>query len=258
MSVKKRWHGIFLTIHGIGFALACLLAAYFLSTQKAWTLSGPLLLFLGLLTLINAPFDWLSLGLTRALLRRGLERQGWWPYFYSFVDIAFATIIIALLAMAMVIGVQAFNELAVLGSGDPTTAVLPLAPLFNGIAANPSEPEYWWIYALLLSTMIPSLVNLAIGGASLARGVPGIAGGLLTYLPASRAPTTANRAGIATVLTGQVFLGALLGLAAQVFLFWVVILYLMPKVGLGLLDIARATAELDLPARIGHLATAIF
>jgi hypothetical protein len=29
--------------------------------------------------LLNAPFDWASLGLTRALLRRGLELGGWWP-----------------------------------------------------------------------------------------------------------------------------------------------------------------------------------
>jgi hypothetical protein len=35
--------------------------------------------------------------------------------------------------------------------------------LFDGIAAHLSAPEYWWLYALLLSTMIPSLVNLIIG-----------------------------------------------------------------------------------------------
>jgi hypothetical protein len=28
-----------------------------------------------------------------------------------------------------------------------------------------NTPEYWWIYALLLSTMILSLINLVIGGA---------------------------------------------------------------------------------------------
>ena len=43
------------------------------------------------------------------------------------------------------------------GGGKP---VLPLDALFNGIAAYPTAPEYWWLYALLLSTMIPSLVNL--------------------------------------------------------------------------------------------------
>jgi hypothetical protein len=40
--------------------------------------ANPMLLFLGLLTLLNAPFVWVSLGLTRALLRWGLELGGWW------------------------------------------------------------------------------------------------------------------------------------------------------------------------------------
>ena len=247
-----------MTVHSLSFASLCLSAAYFLSQQDVWIAVGSLLLFLGLLTLINAPFDWVSLGLTRALLRRGLERQGWWPYVYSFFDIAFATVIIVLLVVAMVIGVQAFDELAVLGSGDPVKVVLSLHALFEGIAAKPAEPEYWWVYALLLSTMIPSLVNLAIGGASLARGVPGVPALLLKFMPADRAPTAANRGWIATVLTGQVFFGAFLGVAAQVLLIWGIGYYLMPKVGLSLLDIARATADFDLPTKIGHLAVSLF
>ena len=42
----------------------------------------------------------------------------------------------------------------------------PLAPKppSQFITGHPSAPEYWWLYALLLSTMIPSLVNLVIGG----------------------------------------------------------------------------------------------
>jgi hypothetical protein len=46
-------------------------------------------------------------------------------------------------------------------------AVLPLTPLFNGIATHPWAPEFWWVHVLLLSTMIPSLINLAIGGTAL-------------------------------------------------------------------------------------------
>jgi hypothetical protein len=122
----------------------------------------------GLLTLLNAPFDWASLGLTRALLRRGLELGGWWPYLLALVDACLAAII-ACLALVMVIGVQAFDELAGHDAGKP---FLPLAPLFDGIAKTPAAPEYWWAYALLLSSMIPSLVNLAIGGMALTRGIP--------------------------------------------------------------------------------------
>jgi hypothetical protein len=36
-------------------------------------------------------------------------------------------------------------------------ATLPFERLFEGIAAI---PEYWWLFALLLSIMISSLVNL--------------------------------------------------------------------------------------------------
>jgi hypothetical protein len=62
------------------------------------------------------------------------------------VDACLAGVIIALLALTMVIGVQAFDELAVHGGGKP---VLPLDTLFDGIANNPAAPEYWWAYALL-------------------------------------------------------------------------------------------------------------
>lgn len=230
-STANRWQGLFLSMHGVVFTIGCLAAAYFFSSSIWWFYTGSLLLFLSLFAVVNAPFDWLSLGLTRALLRRGLERQGWWPYLYSFVDTAFAGFIIAALALAMVIGVQAFDELAV--RGKKSSAVLPLDTLFSGLATNPSAPEYWWVYALLLSTMVPSLVNLAIGGASLVRGVPGVPTLLLKFMPANRAPTAANRAWIATVLTAQVFLGAFLGLAAQFVLIWVIMLHALPMVGLG-------------------------
>jgi hypothetical protein len=96
------------------------------------------------------------------------------------VDAGLAALIIAALALTMVIGVQAFDALAVHGGGAP---VLPLDTLFKGIAAKPTAPEYWWLYAFLLSTMIPSLVNLVIGGTSLVRGLPGVPSLLLRYIP---------------------------------------------------------------------------
>src|SRR6202047_802511 len=133
--------------------LVCFGATQLLAPLEVWPLFAPNLLFLGLLTLFNTPFDWASLGLTRALLRRGLELGGWWPYALALVDAGLAAVIIAALALTMVVGVQAFDALAVHGGGSP---VLPLEPLFNGIAAHPSAPEYLWLYALLFSTMIPS------------------------------------------------------------------------------------------------------
>jgi hypothetical protein len=62
-----------------------------------------------------------------------------------------------------------------------------------------------------------------------------------------------DRAWIATVLTAQIATGAALGIAAQVFLVWVMIGHVMPLFGPELLGIARDVAAFNLPARLGHL-----
>lgn len=230
----------------------CLALAGLLSPTQGWNVAGPLLLFLGLLALLNAPFDWASLGLTRALLRRGLELGGWWPPALALADAALAGVIIVCLALAMVIGVQAFDELAV-HSGGERAGVLPLDALFDGIEKNPAAPEYWWVYALLVSTMIPSLVNLAIGGMALTRGIPWLSRLLLHWTPEDRDAPDYKRPLAALALTGQVFLGAFLGVVAQVFLAWGFIFHLMPAIGLEILDTARAVAALDLPMQAARL-----
>jgi hypothetical protein len=250
VAVKHRWHGVFLSLFLPVMISECLGLAVELSSLKSWEVIGPFLLFLGLLTLLNAPFDWASLGLTRALLRRGLELGGWWPYLLALVDAALAGVIIALLALTMVVGVQAFDELAVHGGGKP---VLPLDTVFDGIAKNPAAPEYWWAYALLLSSMIPSLINLAIGGMAFTRGIPWLARLILNWIPEGKAVPEYKRQPAAIGLTVQMFAGAGLGIAAQAFLAWGLIFHLMPWIGLDVLDMARAVAAFDLPARVAKL-----
>ena len=108
--------------------------------------------------------------------------------------------------------------------------------------------------ALLFSTMIPSLLNLMIGGASLFRGIPGLAALLLRVIPADKAAMPKfDRLWLALVLTCQVFAGAFLGIAAQAFLAFGVISYILPWLGLGLLDTAREVAAFDLPTRLLRL-----
>jgi hypothetical protein len=250
VAMKHRWYGIFLALLLPAMIGTCLGASYLLSSLESWGTAGPALLFLGLLTLINAPFDWASLGLTRALLRRGLELGGWWPYALAVVDATLAVSIIALLTLTMVVAVQTFDHLA---AHSGSARILPLDQLFDGIAAHPSDPKNWWIYALLLSTMIPSLINLMIGGVSLVRGVPGLSSALLRFIPPSRAPAAFDRVWLAVVLTLQVFAGACLGVAAQASLAVAVISYIMPWIGVELLDAAQDVAAFDLPMRVLQL-----
>jgi hypothetical protein len=168
VALERKWQGIFLLLFVPTMILACLFAAELLSHLSSWEKTGPMLLFMGLLTLVNAPFDWASLGLTRALLRRGLELGGWWPFVLALADAAVAAVIVVGLLFTIVIGVQTFGHLAQHGGG---ADLIRVDKILDGVVSNPSAPEYWWAYALLLSTMIPSLINLAIGGTSLLRGI---------------------------------------------------------------------------------------
>jgi hypothetical protein len=129
---------------------ACLVAPRFLTSLSAWEDIGPLLLFLCLLTLINAPFNWLWLGLTRALRHCGLERGGSYPSFFAILDAWLAVVVIGALSAAMVVATPAFNDTAEAAGGRP---VLPLKELFDGIELHPGNPEYWWVGPLPRSLM---------------------------------------------------------------------------------------------------------
>jgi len=84
----------------------------------------------------------------------------------------------------------------------------------------------------------------------LLRGIPGLPALLLRFMPAGKAVPGFDRTWLALVLTCQVFVGAFLGIAAQFALAIGVIFYLLPWMGLELLDTARAVAEFDLPMRV--------
>jgi hypothetical protein len=247
IAIKLEALGVFFLLFIPAAIVACLVGVGLLLPLTTWPHIGPLLLFQGLLTLINAPFNWASIGMTRALLRRGLELGGVWPYFLALADAILAALIVALLALVMVITVQGFNGLVANGGSAP---FMPLDQLLDGIAENPAAAEYWWIYALLLASMIPSLINLMIGGASLIGGAPGIPSLILRFMPKARAVPAFDRTWIAVVLTLQTFLGAILGAGAGAFLVVVLTVYVMPHAGLSLLEQARTVAALDLPMRV--------
>jgi hypothetical protein len=170
------------------------------------------------------------------LLRRGLELGGWAPFWFALLDAAAAIIVIAFLAAAMMLGVQLFDLMAVSGGGKPA---LPLAPLFDGISDNPADPEFWWIYFLLVSTMFPSFANLAIGATSLVRGWPGVHARLLEQLKPGRHIAFPDRVLIALGLTAQWALGTILGPAAQLLLFGGIIFYALPMLRIEFLDLYR-------------------
>ena len=213
---------------------------------------GPILLFYGLLPAINAPFLWFSVGMTRALLWLGLERKGWWPYFYALIDAAIALVTVVLLVAGMIVGVQVINLMAVQGGGKPLLDVAPLLIAVIGSLKHYSfNAEYWWVYTLLFSAMIPSLLNLTIGGFSLVRGIPVLSRRLQAYLPEGHGVAQHDRNWISLVLSIQAMAGICLGIVSQFILLpWWIFGYVLPGLGFGVLQFAQLVERFNLPARI--------
>jgi hypothetical protein len=65
LAIRRQRQGAFIAAWFAVMIPTCLGAAYFSMPHETWQITGPLVLFLGLLSLLNAPFDWASLGLTR-------------------------------------------------------------------------------------------------------------------------------------------------------------------------------------------------
>lgn len=165
---SQNWNqkGHVLLVFSIVSAILYYYCAYSLSGSKGWDVGGALLLFVGVLTLVNAPFDWLSIGLTRALLRRGVEVGGFAPIWLALLDLVIATLLIVVLAAAMVFAVDLFEVAG-------RTKIIDVAGVLDALAdpVQRLETKYWWIYATLFSTLIPSLLNVALAALSFMRGI---------------------------------------------------------------------------------------
>lgn len=123
-----------------------------------------LLVMLGLVPLLNVPLDWASIGFTRALLRRGCERDAPSPLWLGLLDFAIGLGLLVILAAVLILGLHAADSLIVRAGG---TLLINVPRRLYQLIATPRDPGNWWIYLTLFSTPIPSALNLAIGSFSL-------------------------------------------------------------------------------------------
>ncbi len=162
--VKTLFH----ILHWLVFSGFALVAFYFLPHLEGARGAAPpmFIVFFALLPLANAPLDWLSLGLTRGLLRYGLAIGGTWRIAaVSLVDIVLAAALMFPLAAITAAAVCLANWSAVSGGGEP---VLPVVPLLDAVRNAPDDPKFYWIYLMLFSTLVPSLIHILCGLVGLA------------------------------------------------------------------------------------------
>jgi hypothetical protein len=248
-STRARRQGLFLSLFVATLLVVIFVADYFLSTSSSWSEGGVLLKVFGLLTLVNAPFDWIAVGLTRALLRRGLAPGGRGPYFYALIDAIVAVPLIMLLAVVTILAAQTFDDIAVLRAG-PQARLLPLGPLFEGLETRPGDTEFWWIWFMLFSTLIPSLINLVIGAAAFLRGLPSLNAWILNRMPEGKAVRENDRLPVACALAGQLAGGLFISGVLLYLLAAYVVPIGIPTLGACIRDFSEQVAAFNAPARL--------
>ena len=137
-------------------AILILLALSTLIIMVAWQpLDRPwtqyLIVFVFIFPVCNLIADFASVGLTRHLLRQGLENRTWLK---SIVD-AFGG---ALIFLALGCAIITYLHLVIPADGVP---LLNLSGVFNDLETRPMD--MWWLFFMLFSTLIPTALHGMVG-----------------------------------------------------------------------------------------------
>jgi hypothetical protein len=156
---SPRWDGLFVLILTFCLAGAVSAVTYFVplwvsdaSSLAASKKSFTVLLFLDILPLCNALFDWVSLGATRLCLRQIAAGR------YGAVVLVVLDIILGLLLTAglFAIVLKILQWMQAAGWGIDAQAMVAT------FRANPLDPQVSWIAMLALTNMLPTLIHLVI------------------------------------------------------------------------------------------------
>ena len=109
------------------------------------------ILFLGVFPLFNILADFASIGLTRFLLRQGIQGMSWWK---AIVDLFGGAVIFLCLGFALITWVHLVKS-----GGE--ISLMDLPGLFEGLRTTPSD--YWWLAFMLATTLLPTILHAAIG-----------------------------------------------------------------------------------------------
>ena len=170
-KAPKTRSTLFLTI--IIAIIIVWLALYFntLAREPHFVLTASIALII--IPLINAPFDWASIGLTRFCLRKSLiaksiqARTAW-----AALDITIALACMVLLCVVMIFALEGFNATAAAYGVDFTPA--PIREQVTQIRnASGFEGRHFWLYFALFTTLAPTLFHMLIWLTSLISAVWG-------------------------------------------------------------------------------------
>lgn len=115
-----------------------------------------------ILSMINAFFDWISIGITRYLVTMGLRYRGIWPLIFGVIDVAFGFFILVDLSITLIILAQVMSTSV---SANDRDLIFYLRSVIGETQSGASKNgvENFWAYFIVFSTLIPSLLNFVFG-----------------------------------------------------------------------------------------------
>lgn len=249
--LSPRYQLVIYGSHSLILFFSALLLPILLSPTAGWDIAGPMLLFLVVIVFVNAPFDWLSFGITLRFLRKGLSASragrplialGW-----GILDMLIAISMVFLLATVAVFVAQCFNT-AILFSGEEK-ALVPINDILLALENDSLRvrADYWWIYIMIGSTLIPSIVHISIAAFA---GLSWLMPGQIIHQRLSIETDWWWMAGVLAFLrVASLVIGAYLAYWLLTTIYW----DWLPEVGLGWLGALEAIYEANLPSRLAQL-----
>ena len=155
----RQWLFYFVLYLFAGVAIICSFKFSTITNNKS---SIYLLIFLITIPLINALYDYLSLGLTRYLLQRSLDTQRNLVWF-ALIDFLAACLFLLTLSLTIVAAFSGLNQIAASHGAHP----LDIGGILLRLRHTPSDMSLWWIYAMIFSTFLPTFAHAAIAAGNM-------------------------------------------------------------------------------------------
>lgn len=233
-SFVSRFYGIFILVLSILLPIFLI----FIPVESQYYVASEFItlvpIFFCIIPIINAIFDWLALGLSRALLRCGLERGGLAPLWLGILDIIVSLLLMAALAIALLFVGQLFDWAKLLYNYNSNYG--PFVGTRQILSGLKNDEQYIWIFVTIFSTQIPAVFNLLFGLFCLLRGVSGLNDWMLERVPESGGIGVWQRLGVSGVWSAQLFLALAIGLTGVFGLFAIALPLIDPAFGSRLIN----------------------
>lgn len=159
----------------LGISIFAMLCAVILTSSLYGSFSPVgtiLVLFLGVFPVVNAVCDFFSIGLTRWCLRHALSEEPIWglptwirPVLFNVIDVLGAILSLIVLVVLLLTALSTINLIA-------GRALVDVNLLLSDVESGTAE-GLWWLYLMIISTFVPTMVHAMIFLVSIPIKYPG-------------------------------------------------------------------------------------